>query len=87
MKIKLKLIRVGMNMSEATIAEWHKQPGQTFTTGEPIYSIETEKVTQDVEATAPGTMVEILVPAGGDAQVGDALCIVDLDVAQRGEAS
>lgn len=82
MKIKLKLIRVGMNMSEATIVEWHKQPGETFSTGDPIYSIETEKVTQVVEATAPGTMVEILVPAGNDAQVGDPLCVVDVEVAR-----
>lgn len=82
MKIKLKLIRYGMNMSEATIVEWHKQPGESFNVGDAIYSIETEKVTQDVDATAPGTMLEIIVPAGQDAQVGDPVCIVDVDMAK-----
>lgn len=78
MKIKLKLNRVGMNMSEATIVSWAKQPGDTFQAGETLYAIETEKVTQDVEATAAGTLLEILVPAGHDAQVGDVLCVVDV---------
>jgi pyruvate/2-oxoglutarate dehydrogenase complex dihydrolipoamide acyltransferase (E2) component len=79
MRIKLKLVRVGMNMTEATIAQWFKQPGERFVTGEPLYSIETEKVTQDVEATAPGTLVEILAPAGSEVAVGASVCSVDLE--------
>lgn len=78
MKVRLKLNRVGMNMSEATIVSWMKQPGETFQPGEPLYAIETEKVTQDVEATVAGTLLEILVPAGEDAQVGDVICVVDI---------
>jgi pyruvate/2-oxoglutarate dehydrogenase complex dihydrolipoamide acyltransferase (E2) component len=80
MKIKLKMIRVGMNMSEGTIAEWHKQPGESFKAGDTIYAFETEKVTQDFEATADGTMVEILVPVGEVAEVGQAVCIVDVEM-------
>lgn len=79
MKIKLKLNRVGMNMSEATIVSWFKKAGESFKTGDAIYAIETEKVTQDVEATANGTLVEILVPEGEDAEVGDPICIVDIE--------
>ncbi len=82
MKIKLKLIRVGMNMSEATIVEWHKQPGEAFQEGDALYAIETEKVTQDVQATGAGTMLEIIVPAGSDAQVGDAVCVVEVEPAK-----
>jgi pyruvate/2-oxoglutarate dehydrogenase complex dihydrolipoamide acyltransferase (E2) component len=79
MRIKLKLVRVGMNMTEATIAQWFKQPGERFMTGEPLYSIETEKVAQDVEATAPGTLVEILAPAGSEVAVGTPVCSVDVE--------
>lgn len=78
MKLKLKLNRVGMNMSEATIVSWMKQPGEAFRPGDTLYAIETEKVTQDVEATVAGTLLEILVPAGSDAQVGEVLCVVDV---------
>ena len=77
MKIKLKLARTGMNMEEATIVKWHKKAGDSFVEGDPIYEIETDKVTQVVEASASGTMLEILVPEGDDAQVGDAICIVE----------
>jgi hypothetical protein len=40
MKVNLKLARVGMNMAEATIAKWHKQPGESFKTGDVLYEIE-----------------------------------------------
>jgi pyruvate/2-oxoglutarate dehydrogenase complex dihydrolipoamide acyltransferase (E2) component len=78
MRVNLKLARVGMNMQEATIAKWHKQPGESFKAGEALYDIETEKVTQEVTASGDGTLLEILVPAGENAQVGAAVCAVDL---------
>lgn len=80
MKVNLKLARVGMNMTEATIAKWHKQPGEAFKAGEVLYEIETDKVTQEVTATADGTMLEILVPAGEIAEVGAAVCAVEMKV-------
>ena len=78
MKIKLKLAAVGMNMEEATIIQWLKKPGDTFTKGEGLYEIETEKVTQEVEAPCDGTMLEILVPEDEDAQVNQEVCVIDM---------
>ncbi|MDH4109926.1 MAG: lipoyl domain-containing protein [Gammaproteobacteria bacterium] len=78
MKISLKLARVGMNMQEATIAKWHKEPGDRFTSGEELYDIETEKVTQAIEASGDGKLLQILVPAGEIAQVGQAVCVVEM---------
>lgn len=77
MRIKLKLPRFGMNMEEATIVKWLKQPGEAIAEGEGLYEIETEKVAQVVEAPGNGRMVEILVPQDGIAQVGEAVCIVE----------
>jgi pyruvate/2-oxoglutarate dehydrogenase complex dihydrolipoamide acyltransferase (E2) component len=79
-KVKLKLARVGMNMQEATIVRWHKQPGEAFNAGDVLYEIETEKVTQEVEAPGSGTLLEILVPAEHEAQVGQELCVVDMNM-------
>ncbi|MBM3374293.1 MAG: acyltransferase, partial [Betaproteobacteria bacterium] len=45
---------------------------------EPLYTIETEKVSMEVEAPCDGTLLEILVPAGEDAAVGDAVCTIDM---------
>ncbi len=80
MKVNLKLARIGMNMQEATITKWHKQPGDTFLGGEELYDIETEKVTQAVEATGDGRLIEILVPEGTEAQVGQAVCSVEMEL-------
>ena len=79
MKVKLKLARVGMNMQEATIVKWHKQPGEAFNAGDVLYEIETEKVTQEVEAPGSGTLLEILAPQDTEAQVGEAVCVVDMN--------
>jgi pyruvate/2-oxoglutarate dehydrogenase complex dihydrolipoamide acyltransferase (E2) component len=78
MKVNLKLNRVGMNMAEATIAKWHRKPGDAFQTGDPLYEIETDKVTQEVLATGAGTLLEILVPEGEIAEVGAVVCRVEL---------
>jgi pyruvate/2-oxoglutarate dehydrogenase complex dihydrolipoamide acyltransferase (E2) component len=78
MKVDLKLTRVGMNMAEATIAKWHRQPGDSFAAGDALYEIETDKVTQEVTATAPGRVLEIVVPAGEIAEVGAVVCRVEL---------
>ena len=80
MKVNLKLARIGMNMQEATIVKWHKQAGEEFRRGDILYEIETEKVTQEVEAQGDGRMLEILVPEEQDAKVGQVLCVVDVDL-------
>jgi pyruvate/2-oxoglutarate dehydrogenase complex dihydrolipoamide acyltransferase (E2) component len=79
MKLNLKLVRIGMNMEDATIVKWHKALGERFETGEAIYEIETEKVTQEVEATQAGTRISDSVPEGEVAAVGDVICVVELD--------
>lgn len=77
MKVKLKLARVGMNMEEGTIVKWYKAPGESFKAGEILYDVETEKVTNEVEAPGDGTMIEILVEEGEIAEVGEEVCIVE----------
>ena len=83
MRTSIKLARVGMNMEEATIVKWHKQPGERFQPGDKLYDFETEKVTEEVEATAPGTLLEIAVPEGTVAQVGQVVCVVDVELAAK----
>ncbi len=78
MKVTLKLSRVGMNMQEATLAKWHKRPGEAFNKGDALYEIETEKVTQEIIAPGNGTLLEILVPEGEVAVVNGGVCVVEL---------
>lgn len=78
MRATLKLSRVGMNMEEATLVKWHKQPGETFKAGEPLYEIETEKVNQEIEATSDGTLIEICAREGDIVKVDGRVCVIDL---------
>jgi pyruvate/2-oxoglutarate dehydrogenase complex dihydrolipoamide acyltransferase (E2) component len=64
-------------MEEATIAKWHKEPGDSFAAGEPLYDIETEKVTTEVEAPCSGRLVEILAPVESIVEVGGAVCKIE----------
>jgi pyruvate/2-oxoglutarate dehydrogenase complex dihydrolipoamide acyltransferase (E2) component len=77
MKVSLKLPLFGMNMEEAVIVKWHRQPGEAFRKGDPLYEVETEKVTSEVEAPCDGTMLEILAPPEATVTVGDIVCHID----------
>jgi pyruvate/2-oxoglutarate dehydrogenase complex dihydrolipoamide acyltransferase (E2) component len=78
MRISLKLSKVGMSMQEATIAKWHKNPGDSFAAGDVLYEIETEKVTQEITAPGAGRLLEVAVPAGQTVEVGGVVCVVDM---------
>ena len=55
--------KLGLTMTEATLAEWHKQDGEYVEKGEPLFTIETAKVTLEIEAPASGVL-RSLVAAG-----------------------
>jgi len=61
--------KIGFSMSEGTLGQWLVPDGATVREGEPIYSLESEKSTQDVEAPASGTL-KIIGKAGEVYAVG-----------------
>lgn len=77
MRVPVRLPKIGMTMEEATVVRFCKQPGEAFRKGDPLYEIETEKVSQEVEATDDGVMAEHAVPEGSDVRVGDPVCVVE----------
>lgn len=65
--------RLGLTMVEGKIIEWHKKDGELVEKGEPLFSIENEKATLDIESPATGKLeikvepdivVPILSPVG-----------------------
>jgi pyruvate/2-oxoglutarate dehydrogenase complex dihydrolipoamide acyltransferase (E2) component len=76
-KATLKMPRLSMNMEEATVAKWRKKPGERFTKGEPLYEIETEKVTTDVEAPCDGTLLKIVAEEKSVVPVGGPVCTIE----------
>jgi pyruvate/2-oxoglutarate dehydrogenase complex dihydrolipoamide acyltransferase (E2) component len=78
-RVPVTLPKWGMNMVEATINEWLKQVGDTVVEGEELAEVGTDKVDSTLESPASGTLVEIVVAAGDDAEVGDVLAHIEVE--------
>ena len=62
MPVKLLMPKIGLNMVEGQIIEWVVKEGESVKKGDVMYVIETDKVTNDVEAPQDGVLLKILVP-------------------------
>ncbi len=60
----------GMSMQEGVLIEWVVAVGDQVAEGQPLASVETEKVDAEIESPADGTVSEILVQAGETVEVG-----------------
>jgi pyruvate dehydrogenase E2 component (dihydrolipoamide acetyltransferase) len=66
---EVKLPRLGQGMEAGTIVKWLKSPGDKVEKGEPLYELDTDKVTQEVEADVAGVLLKIAVDEG-EVEVG-----------------
>jgi pyruvate dehydrogenase E2 component (dihydrolipoyllysine-residue acetyltransferase) len=75
MATEIKLPRLGQGMESGTIVKWLKSEGESVEKGEPLYELDTDKVTQEVEADASGVLLRIAVQEG-EVEVGRTIAIV-----------
>ncbi len=75
MATEVTLPRLGQGMESGTIVRWLKSEGEPVEKGEPLYELDTEKVTQEVEADASGVLLRILVQEG-EVEVGKAVAVI-----------
>ncbi len=75
MATEIKLPRLGQGMESGTIVKWLKSEGDTVEKGEPLYELDTDKVTQEVEADASGVLLKIRV-AEGEVEVGRTIAVI-----------
>jgi pyruvate dehydrogenase E2 component (dihydrolipoamide acetyltransferase) len=66
---EVKLPRLGQGMESGTIVKWLKSEGEQVQKGDALYELDTDKVTQEVEAEASGVLLKIAVPEG-EVEVG-----------------
>jgi len=69
----------GIEMTEGTLAEWMVKEGESFTRGQTLCLIETDKITNEVDAEYDSVLRKLIVPAGGEAQPVGALLAVFAD--------
>src|ERR1700675_1767312 len=75
MATEVKLPRLGQGMESGTIVKWLKSEGDRVEKGEPLYEVDTDKATQEVEAEASGVLLAIAV-ASGEVPVGKTVAVI-----------
>ena len=68
MATEVLMPKLGLTMTEGTIEEWKIKEGQPVKKGDVLFSVATDKLTNDVEADADGILLKILLPEGETAE-------------------
>ncbi|MBH1999180.1 MAG: 2-oxoglutarate dehydrogenase complex dihydrolipoyllysine-residue succinyltransferase [Sphingomonadaceae bacterium] len=77
MATEVKVPTLGESVTEATVGQWLKKPGEAVALDEPIVSLETDKVAVDVPSPVAGTLGDIVAKEGETVNVGALLAYVN----------
>ena len=84
MSIEVKVPTLGESVSEATVGQWLKKPGEAVALDEPIVSLETDKVAVEVPAPAAGVLGALVANEGDTVNVGALLALIEDGVVVAG---
>jgi pyruvate/2-oxoglutarate dehydrogenase complex dihydrolipoamide acyltransferase (E2) component len=76
MSTQVLLPKIGFASDDSTLARWLVEDGAVITAGQPLYELENDKATQEVEAPASGRL-RILAEVGATYSVGTVLAEID----------
>lgn len=71
----IRMSALSPTMNEGRIASWKIAEGSSFSSGDVLCEVETDKASMDYEAPVSGTLLKILLPAGATARVGEPIAI------------
>lgn len=80
MKLEIKIPSVGESVQEAVLVEWYKKDGDNVQKDEPLFVIETDKVTLEIVAEASGVL-KIIIPEGQTVGIGAVVGTIDTEAA------
>lgn len=76
MAVEILLPKIGFSMNEGQVAEWLANDGDQVSEGQPLFSLEADKSTNEVEAPASGTL-RIVAKVGETYEVGTVLGYIE----------
>jgi 2-oxoglutarate dehydrogenase E2 component (dihydrolipoamide succinyltransferase) len=76
MSTEVKVPAVGESISSGLLSVWHKKDGESVTLGEVLFTLETDKVSSEVNATESGTL-KIQVPEGEEVKIGQVVALIE----------
>src|SRR5215467_5341057 len=83
MAIEVKIPAVGESITSGVVSVWHKKSGEFVNEGEPLFTLETDKVSTEIVAEKAG-LLEAKVPEGQEVKIGEVVATID-DSKQRPE--
>jgi pyruvate dehydrogenase E2 component (dihydrolipoyllysine-residue acetyltransferase) len=84
MPTEVKLPQLGQGMESGTIVRWLKAEGESVKKREPLYELDTDKVTQEVESDLDGVLLKIVIPEG-EVEVGSTIAVIEPEGASAAE--
>ena len=76
MIIEVKIPSVGESVTSGVVSAWHKKSGEFVSEGEPLFALETDKVSTDIVAEKSGVL-ETKVPEGQEVKIGEVVAVID----------
>lgn len=76
--VDVKLPQLGDSVSHALVTTWLKQVGEHIEKDEPLLEVTTDKVTIEIPSDYAGTIAEILVPSGQEANMDTVICRISV---------
>ena len=78
-EIEIRLPKMGESVTEATITNWLKKPGDKIAMDEPLVEVATDKVDNELPSEVAGTLIKCFFEKDQVAQVGDVIAIISTD--------
>lgn len=76
MAVQVRLPQLAASMADGVVSKWLKGIGDSVAKGEPLFEVESDKVTTEVESPTAGLVRQILVPEGQKVDVGTVLAVI-----------
>ncbi|MBU5434269.1 biotin/lipoyl-containing protein [Pseudoflavonifractor sp. MSJ-37] len=79
MEKKIEMPKLRPEMESGVLCAWLKEEGDTVSAGEPLFEIETDKVVNQIEATASGVLKKQLAEEGDTVKVDTAVAVMETE--------
>src|SRR6266404_5404533 len=76
MSTEVKVPAVGESISSGVVSVWHKKSGEQVSAGDPLFTLETDKVSTEINAEKDGVL-QTLVAEGAEVKIGDVVATIE----------
>src|SRR6266480_4515353 len=76
MSVEVKIPAVGESISSGIVSVWHKKSGDFVKAGDPLFTLETDKVSTEITAETSGVL-DTIVPEGQEVKIGEVVATIN----------